>query len=356
MEFNAVQVTKGEDDTGGHKEPTEILSCTAVSVPAARPADTTKPESWPLALPVGAAVYCLDSCSAAVPLARSFIRHQTMHWDLGASVTDDACLVVTELVTNAVQHSGSDDVTVSLVQGCTFLWVHVADHGCWRDCVAPPAEQIWEGDAAWPWSPPLPAHTTATAQAPEPVSGPPWPKVSTARAASRATKPSPANWTPSPAISPRPSPPAAACSPAALPHPHRPRPRRGARGRPDRHRPHTARLAGRHPQALEEEPGAHRAGLPHGAAGERRLPDCPPQPRGPRHPRGDPPHQPSRVSEPRQRVVEFRTLNVRRWDRIVQAWMAGDEQELDDARVDQIVDLGSQWGRYEYVTNIGFAA
>lgn len=145
MEFNAVQVTKGEDDTGGHKEPTEILSCTAVSVPAARPADTTKPESWPLALPVGAAVYCLDSCSAAVPLARSFIRHQTMHWDLGASVTDDACLVVTELVTNAVQHSGSDDVTVSLVQGCTFLWVHVADHGCWRDCVAPPAEQIWEG-------------------------------------------------------------------------------------------------------------------------------------------------------------------------------------------------------------------
>lgn len=47
---------------------------------------------------------------------------------------------------------------------------------------------------------------------------------------------------------------------------------------------------------------------------------------------------------------------MRRWDRIVQAWMAGDEQELDDARVDQIVDLGSQWGRYEYVTNIGFAA
>jgi hypothetical protein len=64
----------------------------------------------------------------------------------------------------------------------------------------------------------------------------------------------------------------------------------------------------------------------------------------------------SQVSRPRQRVVEYRTLNVRHWDRIVQAWAAGDDQELDNAWVDQIVDLGSQWGQYEYVTNIGFAA
>ncbi|MET7987387.1 transcriptional regulator [Streptomyces sp. NPDC005281] len=64
----------------------------------------------------------------------------------------------------------------------------------------------------------------------------------------------------------------------------------------------------------------------------------------------------SRVDRPRQRVVEFRTLNVRRWDRIVAAWAASDEQALDDAWVDQVVDLGSQWGQYEYVTNIGFAA
>ncbi|MGV9349910.1 transcriptional regulator [Streptomyces spiralis] len=64
----------------------------------------------------------------------------------------------------------------------------------------------------------------------------------------------------------------------------------------------------------------------------------------------------SHVDRPRQRVVEFRTLNVRRWDRIVQAWVASDHQELDDAWVDQIIDLGSQWGQYEYVTNVGFAA
>ncbi len=63
----------------------------------------------------------------------------------------------------------------------------------------------------------------------------------------------------------------------------------------------------------------------------------------------------SQVTRPRQRVIEYRTLNVRNWDRIVHTWVTGDEQELDDAWVDQIVDLGSQWGQYEYVTNIGFA-
>ncbi|MET8770787.1 helix-turn-helix domain-containing protein [Streptomyces sp. NPDC004658] len=65
----------------------------------------------------------------------------------------------------------------------------------------------------------------------------------------------------------------------------------------------------------------------------------------------------SQVLRPRQRVVSYRTLNVRRWDRIVAAWAAGDAQALDDAWIyDAVVDLGSEWGQYEYVTNIGFAA
>ncbi|MFE5039424.1 transcriptional regulator [Streptomyces sp. NPDC056683] len=64
----------------------------------------------------------------------------------------------------------------------------------------------------------------------------------------------------------------------------------------------------------------------------------------------------SGVSQPHQRVVAFRTMNVRRWDRIVAAWAAGDDSGLDEAWVDQVVDLGSQWRQYEYVTNIGFAA
>ncbi|MFI0915369.1 MULTISPECIES: transcriptional regulator [Streptomyces] len=64
----------------------------------------------------------------------------------------------------------------------------------------------------------------------------------------------------------------------------------------------------------------------------------------------------SQVPRPLQRVVEYRTLNVRRWDRIVGSWAAGDHQGLDAAWDDTIVDLGSQWGQYEYVTNVGFAA
>ncbi|WP_030944571.1 hypothetical protein [Streptomyces sp. NRRL S-646] len=65
----------------------------------------------------------------------------------------------------------------------------------------------------------------------------------------------------------------------------------------------------------------------------------------------------SQVPRPRQRELSFRTLNVRHWDRIVEAWAADDGEALDDAWVsDAVVDLGSEWGQYEYVSNIGFAA
>ncbi|MFB8031765.1 transcriptional regulator [Streptomyces sp. NPDC056004] len=65
----------------------------------------------------------------------------------------------------------------------------------------------------------------------------------------------------------------------------------------------------------------------------------------------------SQVARPLQPVVGYRTMNVRRWDRIVEAWAAGDIQGLDDEwTTDVLPDLGSQWGQYEYVTNIGFAA
>ncbi|MEV6297318.1 transcriptional regulator [Streptomyces sp. NPDC004059] len=65
----------------------------------------------------------------------------------------------------------------------------------------------------------------------------------------------------------------------------------------------------------------------------------------------------SQVPRPRQRALSFRTLNVRHWDRIVEAWANDDDEALDEAWVsDAVVDLGSEWGQYEYVTTIGFAA
>ncbi|MZD07050.1 transcriptional regulator [Streptomyces sp. SID5785] len=65
----------------------------------------------------------------------------------------------------------------------------------------------------------------------------------------------------------------------------------------------------------------------------------------------------SQVPRPRQRDVSFRSLNVRRWDRMVAAWAADDDAAMDEAWFTGItVDLGSDYGSYEYVMNIGFAA
>ncbi|MEU5001641.1 transcriptional regulator [Streptomyces sp. NPDC021622] len=68
------------------------------------------------------------------------------------------------------------------------------------------------------------------------------------------------------------------------------------------------------------------------------------------------PFNQSQVDRRFQRVLEYRSLNIRQWDAIVRAWAAADTSALDDAWVDVIVDLGSQWGQYEYVSAVGFAA
>ncbi|QID39772.1 transcriptional regulator [Streptomyces albus] len=69
----------------------------------------------------------------------------------------------------------------------------------------------------------------------------------------------------------------------------------------------------------------------------------------------------SAVADPRKRVIAtdvagFRRLRIRRWDRIVQAWTARDDEALADAWDDELSDLGSQWGQYEYATSVGFSA
>ncbi|MER5950308.1 transcriptional regulator [Streptomyces sp. NPDC001904] len=65
----------------------------------------------------------------------------------------------------------------------------------------------------------------------------------------------------------------------------------------------------------------------------------------------------SQVNRPHVRAVSFRTLNVRNWERMVEAWAADDDEAMDAAWFDDITaDLGSDYGAYEYVMNIGFAA
>ncbi|MEU7075979.1 transcriptional regulator [Streptomyces narbonensis] len=68
------------------------------------------------------------------------------------------------------------------------------------------------------------------------------------------------------------------------------------------------------------------------------------------------PFNQSQVDGRFQRVLKYRSLNIRQWDTIIRAWAAKDTGALDNAWVDAIVDLGSQWGQYEYVSAVGFAA
>lgn len=64
----------------------------------------------------------------------------------------------------------------------------------------------------------------------------------------------------------------------------------------------------------------------------------------------------SGVARPLQRMVEYRSMNVRRWESFVDAWASGDDQGLDAAWTDGVLpDLGSQWGAYEFCTSVGFA-
>ncbi|MEU6841833.1 transcriptional regulator [Streptomyces sp. NPDC046716] len=65
----------------------------------------------------------------------------------------------------------------------------------------------------------------------------------------------------------------------------------------------------------------------------------------------------SQVTRPHVREVSFRTLNVRNWDAMISAWTADDDEAMDTAWFSGITaDLGSDYGAYEYVMNIGFAA
>ncbi|MFE0459125.1 ATP-binding protein [Kitasatospora sp. NPDC058965] len=93
----------------------------ALPAPAASPAATA-----------GTALCTMSATEAAVPALRRFARTAGHHWSVPADTLDALSLVVTELVTNAVLHSGSPDVTVLLVRHGPALTVEVKDCGQWR--------------------------------------------------------------------------------------------------------------------------------------------------------------------------------------------------------------------------------
>ncbi|MEU5400048.1 ATP-binding protein [Streptomyces sp. NPDC005963] len=87
----------------------------------------------------------LDPCSGAdhhrygfelparvecVSTARKLARDRLDCWGIGGDVHDTAMLVVSELVTNAVVHSGSHRICCELLNGVERLRISVRDQGC----------------------------------------------------------------------------------------------------------------------------------------------------------------------------------------------------------------------------------
>ena len=80
-------------------------------------------------------ICAMPASRQAVPALRHFTRHTAERWGLPDDTAYALCVVVSELVTNAVLHSGSPDVELSLqVHGWTVV-VQVKDSGTWEpDC------------------------------------------------------------------------------------------------------------------------------------------------------------------------------------------------------------------------------
>ena len=68
----------------------------------------------------------------AAKQARSFARGHMVAWGAEESVIYDATVIVTELVSNAILHSGADRISVRLSYSSPELSIYIADTGSWR--------------------------------------------------------------------------------------------------------------------------------------------------------------------------------------------------------------------------------
>ncbi|MFE5080934.1 ATP-binding protein [Streptomyces mirabilis] len=94
------------------------------------------------------ALLITKAVAAAVPEARHFARRVALRWAIAEEPCETLSLIVSELVTNAVLHSGSADVTALIVFDGAAVTVEVTDFGRWlvRDANRRVAE---DGDAAF---------------------------------------------------------------------------------------------------------------------------------------------------------------------------------------------------------------
>ncbi|WP_051969452.1 ATP-binding protein [Kitasatospora azatica] len=69
---------------------------------------------------------------SSVPELRQFARAVAQEWGVPGEVDEALALIVTELVANAVRHSGSPEVALLLSVTGLVLTVEVRDRGHWR--------------------------------------------------------------------------------------------------------------------------------------------------------------------------------------------------------------------------------
>lgn len=95
---------------------------------------TDRPRPSPAARPGPArlrAMCVARAVAESVPELRRFARRTARQWAAPEDVSDTLALVVSELVTNAVLHSGSKDVTTWIVFDGDAVTVEVGDSGHW---------------------------------------------------------------------------------------------------------------------------------------------------------------------------------------------------------------------------------
>ncbi|MFH8791118.1 ATP-binding protein [Streptomyces sp. NPDC017941] len=81
------------------------------------------------------ALTSLPATAEAAPAMRRFATTSARAWHLGADAREALTLVVTELVTNVILHSGSPRVTLRLRLIPDALQIEVHDTGCWHRSV-----------------------------------------------------------------------------------------------------------------------------------------------------------------------------------------------------------------------------
>ncbi|SEL98055.1 ATP-binding protein [Streptacidiphilus jiangxiensis] len=79
-----------------------------------------------------ASTHVLPATAASVPVLRRLAQRTARRWQLPDDTCEALALIVTELATNAVRHSGSPDVRLLLCLAEGGLTVQVRDSGVWR--------------------------------------------------------------------------------------------------------------------------------------------------------------------------------------------------------------------------------